>query len=136
MKTFKITLDTINSIILDKHGINLHELKSPRATQEQAMLKRCFCNLAKRYTDHTPTVIGKYLNTHRSSIYTYINTIDVLTLNPYYHQVYVELISTLNKLKKEAGEILDKVDKALIRIDELDKEIRILRKQIGEIKYG
>lgn len=136
METFKITLDTINNIILDKHGVNLHELKSSRVTQEQALFRRCFCNLAKRYTDCTPIVIGKYLNTHRSSIYVYINTIDVLTLNPYYHQVYVELISILNKLKKEAGETLDKVDKALIRIDELDKEIRMLRKQISEIKYG
>ena len=65
-----------------------------------------------------------------------INTVDVLTLNPYYHQVYVELISILNKLRKEAGETLDKVDKALIRIEELDKEIRMLKKQISEIKYG
>ena len=136
METFKITLDTINNIILDKHGVNLHELKSSRVTQEQAMLKRCFCNLAKRYTDYPPTVIGKYLNTHRSSIYVYINTIDVLTLNPYYHQVYVELISILNKIRKEAGETLDKIDKALIRIEELDKEIKMLRKQISEIRYG
>ena len=60
----------------------------------------------------------------------------MLTINPYYNQVYVDLIVTLNKVRQNNGVYNDRIDRALERIEELDKEIKMLRKQISEIGYG
>jgi len=131
-----ITLDTINTIILDKHNVDLHNLKVRRSTNDQTLFRRCFVNLATRYTEAKPPEIKRYLNLNYHMVQHYRNTIDTLTYNPYYNQVYAELIVVLNKVRQDNGVYNDKVDRALQRIDELDKEITMLRKQISEIKYG
>ena len=136
MEIFKITLDLINTVVLDKHNIDLHSLKIERATTDQALFRRCFINLAIRYTDENLSTIARYLNISPATTLSYKKTIDVLTINPYYNQVYVDLIVTLNKVRQNNGVYNDRIDRALERIEELDKEIKMLRKQISEIGYG
>ena len=97
METFETTLDDINQLIFSKHNVNLKVNNSERATYEQVMLKRCFYQLAKKYTKSSDSDVARYLFLSPSTISHYKKTADVISFSPYYSQVYLDLAADLKK---------------------------------------
>ena len=97
METFETTLDDINQLIFSKHNVNLKVNNSERATYDQVMLKRCFYQLAKKYTKSSDSDIARYLLLSPATINHYKKTVDTISFSPYYSQVYLDLSADLRK---------------------------------------
>lgn len=95
-----ITLQTINDIIYNYHNIDLHATIVKQPTYELSMFRRCFVNLARRYTDEGLLTIGKYLNISCRNIPgKYVKNFDKISIDYKFSSIYRDLNLKLNAIK-------------------------------------
>lgn len=123
-----ITLQVINDLIYDLHDINLKATFVKHPPSELSMFRRCFVNLARRYTDESLNNIAKFVNIGGSSVGAsrYINTYNKIGEDLKFANIYRDLNLKLNAIK--AGKA--SVDVIMERIDRLEKEISELKETV------
>ena len=95
-----ITLQVINDLIYDLHSINLRTTTVKQPTYELSMFRRCFVNLARRYTDEGLLAIGKYLNISCRNIPgKYVKNFDKISIDYKFSSIYRDLNLKLNAVK-------------------------------------
>ena len=122
-----ITLQVINDLIYDIHNINLRTTTIKHSSSELSMFRRCFINLARRYTDESLSSIGKFINIRSTpGARNYIITYNKIGEDLRFANIYRDLNLKLNAIKAgKAG-----VGVIMERIDRLDKELSELKETV------
>lgn len=122
-----ITLQVINDLIYDIHNINLRTTAVKHPSSELSMFRRCFVNLARRYTNDSLNSIGKFINVRSSAgAQRYVNTYNKIGEDLKFANIYRDLNLKLNTIK--AGKA--SVDVIMERIDRLEREISELKETV------
>lgn len=133
IENFEITLTDINQLIKSRCDVDLMNTRLTRATYHIAMLRRCFVNLAYRYTTSKGLAISKALHLSVDTINFYKYSFELLRYNEYYNGIFLNISTEIRKLKKDVDPITKIYEEMKLLEHNFNNEMNKLKKELAKL---